>query len=199
MTIYIITIFWQSSKFGFRTKRSTSTALLDFTDTILQNLDDDFVSGVIFLDLRKAFDTVDLCILLEKMLEMEVSQKSCEWFKSYLDNRQQRTVYNLFSSDSAYVFLRDPCWVLWCFWYISTIYNCGMPSFLTSLLSRFVLRLRYRAHGNIANLYCLRCCCCYCHCCYCCCCCCRCCSPFLLWIILVVEFSLVISMRNFWG
>lgn len=37
-----------------------------------------------------------------------------------------------------------------------------MPSFLTSLLSRFVLRLRYRAHGNIANLYCLRCCYCYC-------------------------------------
>ena len=110
MTIYIITIFWQSSKFGFRTKRSTSTstALLDFTDTILQDLDDGFVSGVIFLDLRKAFDTVDLCILLEKMLEMEVSQKSCEWFKSYLDNRQQRTVYNLFSSDSAYVAVGVP-------------------------------------------------------------------------------------------
>ena len=108
MTIYIITIFWQSSKFGFRTKRSTSTILLDSTDTILQDLDDGFVSGVIFLDLRKAFDTVDLCILLEKMFEMEVSQKSCEWFKSCLDNRQQRTLYNLFSSDSAYVAVGVP-------------------------------------------------------------------------------------------
>ena len=79
-------------QFGFRTKRSTSTALLDFIDTIVQNLDEGFVSGVIFLDLWKAFDTVDHCILLGKMLEMGVSQISFERFKSYLDNRQQRTV-----------------------------------------------------------------------------------------------------------
>ena len=42
------------------------------------------------------------------MFEMEVSQKSCEWFKSCLDNRQQRTLYNLFSSDSAYVAVGVP-------------------------------------------------------------------------------------------
>ena len=95
-------------QFGFRTKYSTSTALLDFTDTILQNLDDGFLSGVIFLDLQKACDTVDHCILLGTMLEMGVSQRSCEWFKSYLDNRQQRTVFTSFTSDSAHVAVDVP-------------------------------------------------------------------------------------------
>jgi retron-type reverse transcriptase len=49
---------------GFRAKHSTSTALLDFQDYILNNMDNGLATGVIFLDLKKAFDTVNHNILL---------------------------------------------------------------------------------------------------------------------------------------
>ena len=48
-----------SKQFGFRPKLSTGTALAHFTDSILQNMDAGFFVGAVFLDLSKAFDTVD--------------------------------------------------------------------------------------------------------------------------------------------
>lgn len=45
---------------------STATALLDITDYILNNMDQSKVTGIIFLDLKKAFDTVDHAQLLNK-------------------------------------------------------------------------------------------------------------------------------------
>jgi hypothetical protein len=46
-------------QFGFRRKRSTSSALLQFTDDILGNMENGQVTGVVYLDLKKAFDTVN--------------------------------------------------------------------------------------------------------------------------------------------
>ena len=48
-----------SKQFGFRPKLSTGTALAHFTDNILQNMDAGFFVDAVFLDLSKAFDTVD--------------------------------------------------------------------------------------------------------------------------------------------
>ena len=45
----------------------------------------------LFLDLKKAFDTVDHCILLSKLSEIGVSPSSIKWFESYLNNRKQKT------------------------------------------------------------------------------------------------------------
>ena len=45
---------------GFRTKHSTTTALLDVQDYIFNNMDSGYVTGAIFLDLKKAFDTVNM-------------------------------------------------------------------------------------------------------------------------------------------
>ena len=59
------------SQFGFRQKRSTSTALITFTDQILESMDKGYVTGAVFLDLRKAFDTVDLLINKLKGLEWQ--------------------------------------------------------------------------------------------------------------------------------
>ena len=50
------------SQYGFRKLHSTETAAIELTDTILQNLDGD-IPIAIFLDLSKAFDTLDLAIL----------------------------------------------------------------------------------------------------------------------------------------
>ena len=44
-----------------------------------------------FLDLKKAFDTVDHCILLSKLSEIKVSPSSIKWFESYLNNWKQKT------------------------------------------------------------------------------------------------------------
>ena len=78
-------------QFGFRPKISTEIALAHFTDTILANMDKGLVAGAVFLDLAKAFDTVDHSLLFEKLALSGLSNDSVDWFKSYLTNRNQLT------------------------------------------------------------------------------------------------------------
>ena len=52
------------NQFGFRRGRSTPLALTQFTDEMLTNMDNGLLNGVIFLDLKKALDTVDHTILM---------------------------------------------------------------------------------------------------------------------------------------
>ena len=47
--------------------------------------------GVVFLDLTKAFDTVDHQILLAKLSAFGLSGNSLQWFRSYITDRKQRT------------------------------------------------------------------------------------------------------------
>ncbi|CAB4023985.1 Hypothetical predicted protein, partial [Paramuricea clavata] len=78
-------------QFGFRPKYSTTTALSNFADEVLLNMEQGNLCGAVFLDLAKAFDTVDHCILLSKLSAIGVSPSSIKWFESYLSNRKQRT------------------------------------------------------------------------------------------------------------
>ena len=83
-----------SFQFGFRKKHSTNHALISLTEMIRLALDNDqFVCGV-FINLQKAFDTVDHKILLSEINHYGIKGIPYEWFKSYLTNRQQFTTVN---------------------------------------------------------------------------------------------------------
>ena len=50
------------------------------------------------MDLKKAFDTVDHCILLDKLYKYGIKGTLWDWFKSYLENRKQNVCYGDISS-----------------------------------------------------------------------------------------------------
>ena len=77
---------------GFRPNHSTESSALKSTDRSLLNIDQGKYNIVVFIDLRKAFDTVNHEILLNKLEYYGVSDKELNWFKSYLDDRKQFTV-----------------------------------------------------------------------------------------------------------
>jgi len=76
-------------QFGFRKYHSTSIALIDMIDNIYDNMDKKNTTIGVFLDLQKAFDTVDHEILLYKMYLYGVRGIVLHWFRDYLTNRQQ--------------------------------------------------------------------------------------------------------------
>ena len=84
---------------GLRALQSTVTALLEVTDSWAYNIDIGNVNAVVFLDLKKAFDTVDHHILLSKLHLYGLTGVSHKLFSSYLDNRTQKCVVNGFLSE----------------------------------------------------------------------------------------------------
>ena len=74
---------------GFRKKHSTESATLTFTDTIRRGIDQGFLTGAVFIDLRKAFDTVDHNVVVRKLQQIGVVNTELNWFKNYLNNRTQ--------------------------------------------------------------------------------------------------------------
>ncbi len=81
-----------SHQYGFRKNSSTTLALLDFTSTIEMNRNLGKHSIAIFLDLKKAFDTVNHKILLDKLNDYGFRGKVLDLFTSYLTNRKQFTL-----------------------------------------------------------------------------------------------------------
>ena len=88
---------------GFRSLHSTVTALLEATDSWAMNIDRGFVNAVVFLDLKKAFDTVDHNILLTKLQYYGIRGSCHNWFTSYLSNRTQTCLMNSFMSSPKLV------------------------------------------------------------------------------------------------
>ena len=93
---------------GFRSLHSVVTCLMKNTNDWYPNIDKGEYTGLIFIDLKKAFDTVDHNILLQKLAKYGVNGLEHDWFASYLNNRKQFCKVNGVSSS------------------ISDI-NCGVP------------------------------------------------------------------------
>ena len=85
-------------QFGFRAKHSTNHALFSLTEMVREALDQGNFACGIFIDLQKAFDTVDHNILLKKLEYYGVGGLANNWFRSYLTNRQQFVSINGFNS-----------------------------------------------------------------------------------------------------
>ena len=95
-------------QFGFRQQYYTSHVLINKTENIRKALDDANIDCGVFVDLQKAFDTVDHQILLAKVNHYGICGVSNDWFKSYLSNCHQYESTNGYESGLAAI-------------------NCGVP------------------------------------------------------------------------
>ena len=78
------------SRYGFRKSHSCETAIMELVSSILKGRDEGFYTLGLFIDLSKAFDTLDHKILLDKLEKYGIRGIAKDWFESYLTNRQMR-------------------------------------------------------------------------------------------------------------
>ena len=97
-----------SAQSGFRQQHSTLTAVIGVTDYIFDNMDKGQITGAVFLDLKKAFDTVNHEILLRKLSYYGIRENELAWFRNYLSNREQTTIIDGVKSDGNAVTLGVP-------------------------------------------------------------------------------------------
>ena len=82
------------NQFGFRRNCSTSMAVIHMMEKITKALDDKLYAIGVFIDLSKAFDTVNHQILLKKLEFYGIRGVALEWFRSYLSDRCQYVAIN---------------------------------------------------------------------------------------------------------
>ena len=82
-------ILFYKSQYGFRKSHSTESACLELVNKLTEQLENNETPFCIFIDLSKAFDTLDHNILLNKLKYYGLDDISLSWFKSYLTERKQ--------------------------------------------------------------------------------------------------------------
>ena len=92
-----------NNQFGFRPGHSCEIALLCMTDDWAAEVDKGNLCGLGFVDMRKAFDSVNHSVLLKKLKVSGCSDKALKWFKSYLCHREQFTIIDGKSSSKRSV------------------------------------------------------------------------------------------------
>ena len=98
-------------QFGFKKGHSTYMPLTIIIDNIVEALENHEHVMVLYLDLAKAFDTVDHNILLNKLSHYGIRGKALSWFENYLNERQQFVKYSNVQSQSKSIM-----------WYTTGIY-----------------------------------------------------------------------------
>ena len=83
-----------NSQYGFRNNHSTNQAMAEFLSCVLKGFEQNKYTLALFLDLSKAFDTIDHNILLQKLHHYGIRGIALDWVKSYLSGRVQYVEYN---------------------------------------------------------------------------------------------------------
>lgn len=97
------TEFLSNLQFGFRENLSTEDALLKFMDLVIDGLNKSERSAGLFIDITKAFDTVNHEILINKLYNAGFRGVVLDWFRSYLSDREHVTKVGDFLSGSICV------------------------------------------------------------------------------------------------
>ena len=79
-----------STQYGFRSNHSCEQAISHLIGNIIKNVENKQTTIGLFLDLSKAFDTLEHKIVIEKMRRYGIRGACLSWFESYLSNRQMR-------------------------------------------------------------------------------------------------------------
>lgn len=79
---------------GFIKSRSTTTAIIQLIETILDGLEQGNIATTILLDFSKAFDCLEHNLINKKLETFGITEKESQWFNSYLKNRQQLVELN---------------------------------------------------------------------------------------------------------
>ena len=91
------------SQGGFRKGFSTASSIAVLTGLLFENINKGLTSLAAFIDLRKAFDTVNHEILISKLCKYGIGGGNLDWCINYLSNRSQRTLANGILSEEAVV------------------------------------------------------------------------------------------------
>ena len=99
---------FSKSQYGFRSQHSTKHAILELVDKISLALDDGNTPIAFYLDLSKAFDTLDHNILLSKLKTYGLTDLSLKWFCNNLSFHSQYTEINQIKSATIPISITVP-------------------------------------------------------------------------------------------
>lgn len=95
-------------QFGFRQGSSTEIAVLELVDDVSHAVDQKMSAGILFLDLSKAFDTINHSMLLKKLDAYGIRGVANDLMRSYLSNREQQVVISGIRSELRSIFCGVP-------------------------------------------------------------------------------------------
>lgn len=99
LSYLVINNILNNKQFGFQKSKNIADALFSLNESINKAISCGNKSLIMFLDLAKAFDSLDRTVLLKKMERIGIKGSAMNWFKTYLENRKQFVYINGSKSD----------------------------------------------------------------------------------------------------